>query len=131
MEITNSDANRLFILKVHDLFKSNVHKNIIIDNRNVEIIDVDLKDTRSGINIRLMFKYKYLETQVIMKDGGLGSVNVEGSGNLYLYYDDIRDNDLVTIDTFNSTLENHLKSIIDEVDEIDKNSVELNKLEFW
>lgn len=130
MEIANSESNRLFILKVHDLFKGNVHKNIIIDNRNVEIIDVDLKVTRSGIDIRLLFKYKYLETQVIMKDGGLGSVNVEGSGNLYLYYDDIRDNDLVTIDTFTNTLENHLKSLIDEVDEIDKNSVKLNKLEF-
>ena len=131
MEITNSDANRMFILKVHDLFKDNAHKNIIIDNRYLKIIDADLKVTRGGVEIKLMFKYKYLETQVIMKDGGLGSVNIEGAGNLYLYYDDIRDNDLVTIDTFNSTLENHLKSIIDEVDEIDKNSVELNKLEFW
>ena len=85
--------------------------------------------------IHLMFKYRGTKTQVYVVEGGLGMVNQEEGKyhNLYLYYDNIEDNELITIDTFRTILESHLKEVMDEIDkgiEIDENRVDLSGLDF-
>lgn len=133
MELDKKELNRIFLSDVHELFKNNLNKELYIGDSSIEVVEVLRKGQRFGNDIiHLMFKYRGVKTQVYVVEGGLGMVN-QGEGkyhNLYLYYDNIKDNELITIDTFTSVLKVHLKEVMDELDEVSKNRADLSGLTF-
>lgn len=136
MELDKSELNGLFISDVFEIFKGNLNKTLVIDGKELEVIKaVRMRDMYSNNFIHLMFKYRGTKTQVYVVEGGLGMVNQESDKyhNLYLYYDNIEDNELITIDTFKTVLETHLKEVMNEIDkgiDIDDIRVDLSGLEF-
>ncbi|WBF82257.1 hypothetical protein [Mammaliicoccus virus vB_MscM-PMS2] len=136
MELDKSELNGLFISDVLEIFEGNLNKHLVIDGKELEVVKVvRMRNMYSNNYIHLMFKYRGTKTQVYVVEGGLGTINQEQDKyhNLYLYYDNIEDNELITIDNFKSTFESHLKEVIDEIDkgiEIDENRVDLSGLKF-
>lgn len=133
MELDKKELNRIFLSDVYEIFKKSLNKELYIGDKGLEVVDVLRKGQRFGNDImHIMFEYRGVKTQVYVAEGGLGMVNQEEGKyhNLYLYYDNIEDNDLITIDTFKSTLESHLKEVMDELDELSKNRVDLSGLDF-
>lgn len=136
MELDKNELNGLFISDVLEIFEGNLNKHLVIDGKELEVVKVvRMRNMYSNNYIHLMFKYRGTKTQVYVVEGGLGTINQEQDKyhNLYLYYDNIEDNELITIDTFKSTLESHLKEVMDEIDkeiDIDDIRVDLSGLEF-
>lgn len=136
MEPDKSELNGLFISDVLEIFEGNLNKHLVIGGKELEVVKaVRMRNMCSNNFIHLMFKYRGTKTQVYVVEGGLGMVNQEEGKyhNLYLYYDNIEDNELITIDTFRTVLESHLKEVMDEIDkgiEIDENRVDLSGLDF-
>ena len=136
MELDKKELHRIFLLDVHEIFNKNLSKELYIGDRGLEVVEVLRKGQRFGNDIiHIMFEYKGVKTQVYVAEGGLGMVNQEEDKyhNLYLYYDNIEDNELITIDTFRTVLETHLKEVMDEMDAMDaisQNRVDLSGLDF-
>lgn len=133
MELDKKELNRIFLSDVHEIFKNSLNKELYIGGRGLEVVEVLRKGQRFGNDIiHILFKYRGVKTQVYVVEGGLGMVNqeVHKRHNLYLYYDSIEDNELITIDTFTGVLEAHLKEVTDELDELSKNRADLSGLAF-
>lgn len=136
MELDKNELNGLFISDVLEIFEGNLNKHLVIDGKELEVVKVvRMRNMYSNNYIHLMFKYRGTKTQVYVVEGGLGTINQEQDKyhNLYLYYDNIEDNELITIDTFKSTLESHLKEVMDEIDkeiDIEDIRVDLSGLKF-
>ncbi|XWX33460.1 hypothetical protein KQUDLBSD_CDS0188 [Staphylococcus phage PG-2021_40] len=108
MELDKNELNGLFISDVLEIFEGNLNKHLVIDGKELEVVKVvRMRNMYSNNYIHLMFKYRGTKTQVYVVEGGLGTINQEQDKyhNLYLYYDNIEDNELITIDNFKSTLE--------------------------
>ena len=112
MKLDKSELNGLFISDVLEIFEGNLNKHLVIGGKELEVVEaVRMRNMCSNNFIHLMFKYRGTKTQVYVVEGGLVMVNQEEGKyhNLYLYYDNIEDNELITIDTFRTVLESHLK----------------------